>query len=119
MEKDIIVDSCYVVGTCLLYKNFVDRDLLNRIQIRLSQYYEIDLSKEKINYTVLEWQDFFRFNGEGNVILTKEGLLNKELVRYLFADALEPEIFDKLLNAILNVKEKQVPTKAKVLRFPK
>ena len=72
-----------------------------------------------INYTVLEWQDFFRFNGEGNVILTKEGLLNKELVRYLFADALEPEIFDKLLNAILNVKEEQVPTKAKVLRFPK
>ena len=119
MEKDIVVDSCYVIGTCLLYKNYVDRNLLNRIQARLSKYYEIDLSIGKVSATVFEWNDFFRFNQEGNIILTKDGLLNKKLVRYLFADALEPEIFDKLLNAILDVKEEHISTKNKILKFPK
>ena len=118
MEKDIVVDSCYIVGTCLLYKNSVDRNLLNRLQVQLSKYYEVDLSPEKITATVLEWRDFFRFNQSGEVILTKEGLLNKRLVRCLFSDALEPEISDRLLNAILNTKKEPINTKTKILKFP-
>lgn len=115
MNYDIEVDACYVIGTALLYKNSVNRELLNRVEKRLSCFYDVDLSEEKVNSTVTEWKDFFRFNENGNVILTKEGLLNKGLVRFLFADGLEPEIYDRVFKTIMNIEEKKI----KILRFPK
>ncbi len=117
-EKEIVIDSCYVIGTCLLYKNYIDRILLDRIQSELSPYYEVDLSETKVASSIEEWKDFFRLSKEGNIILTKEGVCNKSLIRYLFADALEPEIYNRLLDAILNVK-KDMSSKTKVLKFPK
>lgn len=76
------------------------------------------MSPGKIADTVLEWRDFFRFNQSGEVILTKEGLLNKRLVRSLFSDALEPGISDRLLSTILNIKKEPTNAKAKILKFP-
>ena len=53
-EKEIVIDSCYVIGTCLLYKNYIDRILLDRIQSELSPYYEVDLSETKVASSIEE-----------------------------------------------------------------
>lgn len=116
-EKDIVVDACYVIGTALLFKKSVDRQLLNRVEQELSLYYEINLSEEKVSASVEEWKDFFRFDSEGNVVLTSISQMDKTLIRILFADGLEPEIYEKVLNSIFHIGEKKL-SKTKILKFP-
>lgn len=115
--KEIVVDACYVIGTALLFKKSVDRKLLDRVEKELSIYYEIDLSPEKVLQTIKEWKDFFQLDNQGDVVLTETSKLDKTFIRLLFADGLDQEIYDKILNSIFNITKKQ-PSKTKILRFP-
>ena len=115
MDKQKI-DTCYIIGTCLLYKKSVDRVLLNIIEKELSNDYEVDLSDEKVMSAVIEWKDFFTFDIKGNIILTKEIKNSKYLVKCLFTDVLDLDIYNKLLEIIFNVTEKTY-TKTKVINF--
>lgn len=117
MDKQNIA-ACYIIGTCLVYKKSVDRILLNRIEKELSCNYEIDLSDELIMSAVSEWKDFFTFDDKGNIILTKEIKDSKYLVKCLFTDVLELETYNKLLEIIFNVSEKNY-SKVKSIKFLK
>lgn len=117
MDKKNIA-TCHIIGTCLLYKKSVDRVLLNRLENELSGDYEIDLSDERIMSAVTEWKDFFTFDNKGNIILTKEIKNSKYLVKCLFTDVLDLDTYNKLLEIIFNVSEKNY-SKVKLLKFPK
>ena len=116
-EKDIMIDPCYIIGTALLFRNSLDREFFDRVGSRLSVEYDVDLSEENVFSSVNEWPDFFRITGDNRVILTKEAILNKTMVRFLFSESLEEEVYQKVVAAILNKKIEQSHTK--ILRFPK
>lgn len=113
-EKEVMINPCYILGTALLFKNSLDRMFLDRINGELSKDYEVDLSEKNIVASIKEWKDFFRLTEDNKVVLTKEAVCNKFLVRFLFCDVLDKELYDKLVQVILNKKEK-----TKKLRFPK
>ena len=115
-EKDIVIDACYIIGTALRFKKALDRTFFDRVADELSKDYEINLSEECVNSSISEWHDFFCITSDNKVILKPEVEQDKWLIKYLFSDALEPEIYEKVLNAIFN---KSIKQKQKTLRFPK
>ena len=112
-NKTFMLDVCYVIGNALLYKNSLDRDFFDRVEKELSKYYEVDLSEQNVLKCVSEWLDFFRFSDSGEVIFTKGALENKDLVKCLFCDMLNPTIYRNLTQVILN---KEIKT-AKILKL--
>lgn len=116
-EKEIMIDPCYIIGTALRFKKSLNREFFERVEKELSKEYDVDLSLNNIIESVYEWKDFFRLTNDGRVIFTEYAIKNTFYVDYLFCNALEPEIYQKVVDVILNKKPKN--NKTIVLRFPK
>lgn len=116
-EKEIMIDPCYIIATSLMYKNSLNREFFERVEKELSKEYDVDLSLNNVRESVYEWKDFFRVTDDGRVIFTEYAIKNKFFVDYIFCNALEDEVYKKVVDAILNRKPKK--EKTIVLRFPK
>ena len=116
-EKEIMIDPCYIIAIALMYKKSLNGEFFSRIQKELSKEYDVDLSLNNVIESVYEWKDFFRLTNDGRVIFTEYSIKNKFYIEYLFCNALEDEVYKKVVDVILNKK----PNKEKtiVFRFPK
>lgn len=93
----------------LLYFNQVDIKLLQSIKtILLANGFDVQLNSQSICSTLLEWQDFFQLNEEGNITLTIGALHNRKLVATIFVSPLSSEVKDIIIDTITKLESNKI-----------
>jgi len=109
----IKINDCYVVGTALLYLKQLSMDRVQKIKDNLEESGILaELTDESLKSTVLEWNDFFCYDEDENIVLTTGASSNKLLMGLIFYEVLGCDMKQRVLNSVLNY------PKSKVISFP-
>lgn len=93
----IKIDLCYIMAIVLSYMKKIRITDLERICAILNEEgYEIDISYEKIYYTINEWKDFFELQSDSLVLKADSNIISK-----IFINTLDHKTKSDIFNAMI------------------